>query len=489
MAISAFGASVGRGPVHCVLIDIEDGRIVGQQTRTIDPGPYHLGRRGELLTSGFDLLSTHSERSVEAAGVATRTRRDVLSVRYGTSGDIRSAGIVPESDALMRALDEQGVIARYPVALIADLGADGLRVHTVADGAVSGDRHTWSASVTGPEPGPDTAHAAAEFIRTVAAESDRKPEALALVGAGAQHESIREAVSDAARAAGMEPVTVEDPEAVAATGAALVAADRRAAGAAAFPRRAARFGAFGGHSVRLTAAVLPVLVLAALTAAVLAASYATGIIGPTGDSSERTPASSSYVQVSDSAPSDTGRPLPVSSTLPPPETTLPPEPTAPQPTAPRTDQQPVITTFAPAPTPTSTVPKPTTTVPSTRPTTPTPSTTLPPTELLPTIPTPSGGPSSGPSGERVPGSPAPGAGSSSSSPRPPGAGGEALVPARPEQPPRVAPGVVATPGGAVADQAPAEVTESTTPTIDGTPAPAPEPVAADPEPTVTVPAP
>ncbi|RDH11951.1 hypothetical protein, partial [Tsukamurella pulmonis] len=88
MRISSFGASVGSGPVHCVLLDIEDGHVVGSQARTIDPGPYRLGRRGNLLSSGFDLLASHAEGAVDASAVTVRTRRDLLSVRLGARGEV-----------------------------------------------------------------------------------------------------------------------------------------------------------------------------------------------------------------------------------------------------------------------------------------------------------------------------------------------------------------------------------------------------------------
>lgn len=396
MAISSFGASVGPGPVHCVLLDIEDGRIVGRQARTIDPGPYRLGRRGNLLSSGFDLLVSHSGAPVDASAVAVRSRRDLLSVRFGARGGVRGAGVVREPKAMLRALDERGVIARYDTALIADLGAGGMRVFTVSDGAVTAERHTRTVAVDGPEVGVGTAHGAAEFVRSAIAAAPA-PEALVLVGIGAQHAGIREAVSDAARTAGVETVTVDEPESVAATGAALLAADRRAAGTAPSSLVSSGIGSFGGSSVRLTAAVLPLLVLAAVTAAVLAASYATGIIGPTGESAEETP-TQSISHATDVLPSSPVRATAVSSSLPP-ETSPPPTTSLREP--PHGEEvTPTMTTFAPPPV------VPTTTRPPVITTTPSPTRTSPPvllpTTILPTVPTgiPSGTPN--PSGTPAP---------------------------------------------------------------------------------------
>lgn len=397
MAISSFGASVGPGPVHCVLLDIEDGRIVGQQARTIDPGPYRLGRRGNLLSSGFDLLASHSDRAVDASAVAVRSRRDLLSVRFGARGGVRAAGVVREPEAVLRALDERGTIARYGTALVADLGAGGMRVFTVSDGAVAAERHTRTVAAARPEGGAGTAQGAADFVRSSIARASAAPEAVVLVGSGAQLPAVREAVSDVARAAGAEPVTVEDPEGVAATGAALLAADRRAAGTAPSSVVGNGIGAIGGHSVRLTAAAVPLLVLAALTGAVLAAGYFTGIIGPAGESTEQVP-TSSYSDTTVAEPTSILRPASVTSTLPPAETSLPPTVQSPRETSQDDGVTPTMTTFAPPPVvPTTTRPVPTTT-PS--PTTRTPTSELP-TTILPSVPT--GPPSVSPSGSETPG--------------------------------------------------------------------------------------
>ncbi|GAA1078918.1 hypothetical protein [Tsukamurella strandjordii] len=290
MTTTSFGASIGRGPVHCVLLEWEDGEVVGQQTRTIDPGPYRLGRRSDLLASGFDLLAARAERPVDASAVAVRTRRDLLAARFGIRGELRAAEVVRETDAVLRALDDSGAIARYSVTLIADIGAGGMRVHTVTDGAVTATARTTAVAVSGTEPGFDTPSAAAEFVRGVVDGAGTPPEALVLIGGGAQHAAIREAISGVARTSHIETVDVDEPEAVAATGAALLAADRTAGAApAGTARLGSGFGAFGGHSVRLTATILPVLVVAALAFAVLITTYATGLIGPTGDSTDRLP--------------------------------------------------------------------------------------------------------------------------------------------------------------------------------------------------------
>ncbi|KXP12118.1 hypothetical protein [Tsukamurella pseudospumae] len=392
MGISSFGASVGPGPVHCVLLDLEDGRIVGRQARTIDPGPYRLGRRGNLLSSGFDLLASHSERTVDASAVTVESRRDLMSVRCGARGGVRSAGIVRESDAVLRALDERGLIARYPSVMIANLGAGGLRIYTVSDGAVTAERRARGVVVDGPDAGVGAAHGVAEFLHATIGRAAAAPEAVVLVGSGAQNAGVREAVADIARAAGAEPLSVEEPEAIAATGAALLAADRRAAGTAPSSLVSSGLGGLGGHSVRLTAAVLPLLVLAALTGAVLATGYATGIIGPAGQTTDQVVPTSTEVRSSaETAPSSEVGPLPTSSaasTLPPVDTLVPTS--VPRDTG-RNEVTPTMTTFAPPPVhPTTTRapwPTPTPTVPST------PTRTLP-TTILPSIPTgtPSGTP-------------------------------------------------------------------------------------------------
>lgn len=402
MAISSFGASVGSGPVFCVLLDIEDGVIVGQQSRTIDPGPYRLGRRGNLLSSGFDLLANHSDHPVDASAVAVRSRRDLMSVRLGARGAVRAAGVVREPDAVLRALDEKGVIARFGTSLVADLGAGGLHVYTVSDGAVAAERYT--SAVNGAEPGSATAAEVADFVRSAIDDASTAPEGLVLIGAGAQHADVREALSVVARAAGVETVTVDDPEAVGATGAALLAADRRAAGVSS-ALVSGGIGALGGYSVRLTAAVLPLVVLTAVTLAVLATGYATGIVGPAGESSNEETTSS--VQVVDVIPSIDVTTAAVSSAALPPRPTPAQVPTSPAGAA-HEPVTPTMTTFAPPPAPTTTRPL-MPTVPSPAPTKPTtgrPTTILPPVvTATPTgTPTPSGSPSQGGTPTGAPGS-------------------------------------------------------------------------------------
>lgn len=384
MRISSFGASVGSGPVHCVLLDIEDGHVVDRQARTIDPGPYRLGRRGNLLSSGFDLLASHADGAVDASAVTVRTRRDLLSVRLGARGGVRGAGIVRDADAALRGLGERGTISRYDTALVADLAPDGVRLYTVRDGAVTSERRTHAVVVDGHGVAP-VDHVAA-LVRSAVAGASAAPEALAVIGPGALNEVVREAVSRVAREAGIEPVQVDEPETISATGAALLAADRRAAGAAPSSLVDSGIGVLGGHSVRLTAAILPLLVVAALAGAVLATGYATGIIGPAARSTEEVVPTSSDTVTSD-VPASQGRISTVVSTT----STLPSEkpvvPTAVPPEQGHGDEvTPTMTTFAPPPViPTTTRPWPP--VPTSPPTPPTSATATLPTTILPSIPT------------------------------------------------------------------------------------------------------
>ncbi|MGX9296438.1 hypothetical protein [Tsukamurella paurometabola] len=413
MRISSFGASVGSGPVHCVLLDIEDGHVVGRQARTIDPGPYRLGRRGNLLSSGFDLLASHAEGDVDASAVTVRSRRDLLSVRLGARGGVRAAGIVRDADAVLRGLGERGSIARYDAALVADLGVDGTRLYTVRDGAITAERRTRAVVSDGA--GSAAADHVAALVRSALAGASAAPEAMALVGAGALNTVVREAVSGVARDAGIEPVLVDEPETITASGAALIAADRRAAGTAPSSLVDSGIGVLGGHSVRLTAAILPLLVVAALTGAVLATGYATGIIGPAARSTEEVvPTSSDSVTPEDLSTTTEPRITSVTSTLP------PAKPVAPTPVPPEHGDgdpiTPTMTTFAPPPViPTTTRPP----VPSTPTVPPTSPTGTLPTTILPTIPT--GSPTGTPSGTTAPSTPTEGTGTptpESPAPRP-----------------------------------------------------------------------
>ncbi|ADG77576.1 putative protein OS=Tsukamurella paurometabola (strain ATCC 8368 / DSM / CCUG 35730 /CIP 100753 / JCM 10117 / KCTC 9821 / NBRC 16120 / NCIMB 702349/ NCTC 13040) OX=521096 GN=Tpau_0943 PE=4 SV=1 [Tsukamurella paurometabola] len=392
MTTTSFGASIGRGPVHCVMLELDDGRIVGQQARTIDPGPYRLGRRSDLLASGFDLLVGHTEAAVDASAVAVRTRRDLFAAKLGTRGELRSAEVVREVDAVLRALDDSGVIARYAVALVADIGAGGMRVHTIADGAVEDTARTTGVAVSGVEPGLGTPAAAADFVRRVIKVAAVRPEAIVLIGGGAQHATVREAIGDVAESNGLEVVGVDEPEALAAIGAALLAADRLTGAVPAAPSRlGSGLGVLGGHSVRLTAAVLPALVVAALAFAVLVATYATGIIGPTGDSTDRSPSPAFTSSDTLQGETTTEEVLPTTtSTLAGVDVRV--STTAPQ-EVPREEVTvpPVMTTFAPPPTATQPTRVPDRT--TTRPVPTTPGTPWP-TVLLPTPPTGTGTPSS-----------------------------------------------------------------------------------------------
>ncbi len=442
MRISAFGASVGSGPVHCVLLSIEDGHVVDRQARTIDPGPYRLGRRGNLLSSGFDLLTSHANGELDASAVTVRTRRDLLSVRLGARGGVRSAGLVPEAEAALRGLGERGSIARYGTALVADLAVEGLRLYTVHDGALAATRRTRAVVADG-HGGAPTDHVAA-LVRSAIAGAADTPEALAMIGPGAQNAAVRDAVSAVARDAGMEPVEVEEPEAIAATGAALLAADRRAAGKAPSTLVGSGIGVLGGHSIRLTAAILPLLVVAALTGAVVATGYATGIIGPAARSTDETVPTSSETVTGD-APRISEEPI---TTVP--STTLPPRPPVPPTVPPEAGREevtvtPTMTTFAPPPVIATTTRPPSPTTPTSPPTS---TTGTLPTTILPSIPT---GPSSGASSSEKP------------------SDGVAVRPSGSGEPPRpapgnglVAPGAAGVPPGA-ADAPPSP--ESTTPAI------------------------
>ncbi|MCA0158679.1 hypothetical protein LB823_20985 [Tsukamurella sp. M9C] len=412
MRISSFGASVGSGPVHCVLLDIEDGHVVGREARTIDPGPYRLGRRGNLLSSGFDLLAGHAERDVDASAVTVRSRRDLLSVRLGARGGVRAAGIVREADAVLRGLGERGSIARYDTALVADLGADETRLYTVRDGAVVAERRTRAVVLDGA--GAASTDDVAALVRSAASAASAAPEAMALVGSGALNTVVREAIAGVARDAGIEPLLIDEPETITASGAALIAADRRAAGAAPSSLVDSGIGVLGGHSVRLTAAILPLLVVAALTGAVLATGYATGIIGPAARSTEQVvPTSSDSVTSEEDESASETRIATVTSSLPP-ERPVVPTTVAPEPG--RGDAvTPTMTTFAPPPVVPTTTRPPVPTSPTAPPTSPTG--TLP-TTILPSIPTgtPTGTPTGSPSGTTGPGTPTEGTGTNPPSP-------------------------------------------------------------------------
>ncbi len=296
MAITSLGASSERGVVHCALVTTDGGDIIDRQTRTIAPGGFPSFCSAERISSGFGLLEAYTDEPISAYGVASSSRCEVLGLRLRSVGPRRTATVVREVDAVLRALDASGAIARYESALLVDLGS-GARLHLVdvGSGAVrwrSVPRRLGSGT---PERWTDRTDEVTARITGALRVCGAPPQVVVLVGAGAAVPAVVAAVEQLVRRTfpATAVVVPEDPDAAAAVGAALLAADVAAGAAGAASggptRDSGRLATLGGHGTRLAAFALPLLVVAGVLLAAIVATLATGAIGTVGDSGATAP--------------------------------------------------------------------------------------------------------------------------------------------------------------------------------------------------------
>ncbi|WP_137725430.1 exopolyphosphatase [Prescottella subtropica] len=223
---SSLGISTGASGVCAALVTTDESgtRSVEYRTISTDSGT----DIGSLALSAIGLMTTQiPDRRIEpdAIAVAYRTDGEAAAVRAAARNQRRSIRLVPEVDAALEYLRSTGLVDRYGHIALADLGASGLTVTIVdpADGTISVrdrvadiDRDTASDHDTA-----RTASRTAEFVHHVAKRSLRTPEAVVLVGGGANTPGPAAALGDTV---GTLPVlVVDEPEAATAKGAALLA--------------------------------------------------------------------------------------------------------------------------------------------------------------------------------------------------------------------------------------------------------------------------
>ncbi len=241
---------------------------------------------GDLVASSIELMTTQiSREQVEPSGIAVayRTKEQTDAIRSAASSQRRDIRLVPESAAAYAYLQQSGHIARYRTVAVADFGASGFTVTMLdpADGTVlecertslvsgiaidhlvlnelvqhyEANQRSWRDSrgnlmtrariakehlsthnavtldhvagrplqmsrsdfewLIG-----DQVHEAAEFARTVFAKTSRQPEMIALIGGGANIPAMRSGLQEQL---GVRTVVIDEPEAVIAKGAALIA--------------------------------------------------------------------------------------------------------------------------------------------------------------------------------------------------------------------------------------------------------------------------
>ncbi|MDF0531829.1 hypothetical protein P0W64_20125 [Tsukamurella sp. 8F] len=281
MAATALGATSDSGRVLCTLVAVDGDEIVSRESRTIDRGAFPSIGPADKISSGFDLLESYSESPVDGVGIAYRTRWELLALRLRSSGTRRTASVVRDVDAVMRCLGETGEIARFGSVLLLDAGSTRVRAHLVD---VESGEVRWKGGFPRPVDGDLPAR-----LRALLTAVPAEPGAVVPFGIGGALPAVVDAAGDVLWDKDSELVVPEEPEALAAVGAAYVALDV-AGVTAASPGSRRGIATLGGYGARVAALMLPVLVVIGLLGAGLVATIAAGGIGSTGDGGEALPA-------------------------------------------------------------------------------------------------------------------------------------------------------------------------------------------------------
>lgn len=295
MRRSALGISTGTEVVCSALVTTSQNGIQNFDYRVVAAEPTsHLG---DLVASSISLMGSRLTRENEpptSVAVAYRDPAQAQLVRSATARK-HNPHLVPESTAALTYLRHTGLLAQYDTVLLVDLGATGTTVTRaeLADATVSATARTLEVSgrgidrvlyrvllghhqnQRGPRPKRATllhrartakehlSHASAvtmdhvagrpleltrgefeelleptlaelvRFVGEIYANAEHPPGAIALIGGGAHIPAVRARLD---REFAVPVVTVSDPDAVIAKGAALIAdAIRPAAGRAAAP--------------------------------------------------------------------------------------------------------------------------------------------------------------------------------------------------------------------------------------------------------------
>ena len=390
---------------------------------------------GDLVASSIDLMTTHVHaETIHPAGIAVayRTKEQTQAIRSAVGSRRRDLHLVPEATAAIAYLRSTGEIAQNSTIATFDLGASGLTINVLdqVDGTVLDSRRTTAISGTeidtlvaghllaehyarerGERPGNalltsrarvakehlstndavtidhvagrplqltrdefediigDLLGDAAEFAKSVFDDAERRPEIVAVIGGGANIPAVRTSLADALE---MPILGVDEPEAVIAKGAALLA---DSAGPLSFPVVSVGADAAAGTFSKVAGALIGAFVVVGLIIG-----YGVQALTPSpDDTSGVSPAGTSGLQTTESQVAATTVPATPIETE-----TGPAFPTyesaqVPTTTVRRVDPPVVTTTVRP---PTTTVPPSTTTTPKK------PGPTLQPAPDLPLIPWP-----------------------------------------------------------------------------------------------------
>ncbi|CAM2861452.1 Hsp70 family protein [Skermania piniformis] len=281
---TSLGVSAGTEVVCAALLTTTSGGDRASEYRVLvaDETTTDLGA---LIASSINMMTTLSRPPVEPTGIAIayRTKEQTDGIRSAMSTQRREVRLVPESAAVNTYLQQSGHISRYRTIAVADLGASGLTVTVLdpSDGAVLGcqrtelvsggaidqlllrelQHHHAAADPSIREPRgnlvdrarnakehlsthnavtldhvagrplqmtrgdfewliADQIRQAAGFTRAVCDRTSRQPELIVLIGGGANIPALRSGLSNQL---GVRTVVIDEPEAVIAKGAALIA--------------------------------------------------------------------------------------------------------------------------------------------------------------------------------------------------------------------------------------------------------------------------
>ncbi|PTR31481.1 hypothetical protein C8K36_101512 [Rhodococcus sp. OK519] len=381
---NSLGISTGAAGVCSALVSSDDTGVQDIEYRTISADLGTQTDPGDLALSAIGLMTTQvPDRRIEpdAIAVAYRTETQAAAVRSAAKTQRRAIRLIPEIAAALSYLRSTGLVAKYGVIAVVDIGASGVTVTIVgqADGTVFLRDRTASVSSDAAvdEQDDETASRVAEFIEDVRARSLRSPEAVVLVGGGARLPGIASAIEATFDGATIE---VTEPEAVTAKGAALLAGS---------PERQ-KFPVVTGSGGRIPGALVAALVVGGLMLG-----YGVKEMVPTSEENY-SPTGSQVIETPTTDPPEPPATAPEETAIPSndpyPTTTVPvPATQSPVPTYGYRTPDPSTYTYTYAPTyeaPTTTTsptPEPTATT-TTTPPPPPPTTTTTPSDDLPWIP-------------------------------------------------------------------------------------------------------
>ncbi|QBJ95491.1 exopolyphosphatase [Rhodococcus sp. ABRD24] len=224
---NSLGISAGAAGVCTALVTTDESgtHYVEYRTLSLDTGS-DTGL-GDLTLSAIDLMTIQvpdCRIEPDAIAVAYRSESHASTLRSAAKRQRRDIRLVPETVATLTYLRSTGLVDRYGTIGIVDLGASGLTVTVVdrAEGTVHRRErtHDVSGDAAATTPGSTIGERVAEFTNRICRQALRVPEAVVLVGGGANIPEVGQT---------LEPefegpvIMVPEPEAATAKGTALLA--------------------------------------------------------------------------------------------------------------------------------------------------------------------------------------------------------------------------------------------------------------------------